>query len=68
MQEGDQEQAMECFSIDESGYTGFDLLNLANMHRQGNSTSAGDFDHDLGDFLLHFHPRRQATNSLGRRR
>lgn len=50
---------MECFSVDESGYTGFDLLN-ANQPMQG--ASAISITHEQASSLIKKHfPRLQAT-------
>lgn len=50
--------AMECFRIDESGYTGFDLLN-ADQRFQGASAIAIDDDDARGLIKQHF-PKLQA--------
>ncbi len=60
---------MKCFRIDESGYTGFDLMN-ADQRFQGASTIAID-DNDAARLIRNYFPRLQAGElkyrSLSRR-
>jgi hypothetical protein len=60
---------MECFRIDESGYTGFDLLNL-DQRFQGASAIAVS-DEDAARLIKEHFPRLQASElkyrSLSRR-
>jgi hypothetical protein len=60
---------MECFRIDESGYTGFDLLN-AEQRFQGAAAIAIS-DHDAAGLIREYFPQLQAPElkyrSLSRR-
>lgn len=60
---------MECFRIDESGYTGFDLLN-PEQHFQG-ATAVAISDEDAARLIKEHFPKLQASElkyrSLSRR-
>jgi len=49
---------MECFRIDESGYTGFDLLNP--QQRLQGAAAIAISDEDAARLIEEYFPRRQA--------
>lgn len=51
---------MECFRIDESGYTGFDLLNVDQPFQGATALAIGD--NDAARLIKEHFPRLQATS------